>query len=232
MRLAVLADEARAVHAEHDRQRLDRDVVDDVVVGALQERRVDRARPGGRRASPGRRRRSPRVPRRCRRRRSASGCALANAPVPVPLGIAAVIATSVGALGAELGESRAEDRGVGRVAGRRRCAACRWPDRDRAEARATSRACSPAGKPFPFCVMTCTSRGPFMSRTARERVEQRIDVVAVDRAEVAEAELLEQHARREERLDALLPLPHERADARQRPGASSTSSPIAERTRL
>ena len=54
VRLAVLADEARAVHAEDDRQRLDRDVVDDVVVRALEERRVDRDdRPHAARRQPG-----------------------------------------------------------------------------------------------------------------------------------------------------------------------------------
>ena len=36
MRLAILADESRAVHAKRDRQMLDRDIVDDAVVGALQ----------------------------------------------------------------------------------------------------------------------------------------------------------------------------------------------------
>ena len=39
---AVVADEPGAVHAEHDRQALQADVVDDLVVGALQEGRVDR----------------------------------------------------------------------------------------------------------------------------------------------------------------------------------------------
>ena len=52
--LAVLAHESRAVHAEDDRQVLDRDVVDDVVVGALQERGVDGAdRPDALRREPG-----------------------------------------------------------------------------------------------------------------------------------------------------------------------------------
>ena len=43
MRRAVSPTKAGAIHREHDRQVLDRDVVDDLVVGALQERRVDRA---------------------------------------------------------------------------------------------------------------------------------------------------------------------------------------------
>src|SRR5438045_1630513 len=42
VRLAVLADEPSAIEAEHDGKRLDRDVVDDAVVGPLQEGRVDR----------------------------------------------------------------------------------------------------------------------------------------------------------------------------------------------
>ena len=41
VRLAILADHARAVHAENHRQLLDGDVVDDAVVGALQERRIN-----------------------------------------------------------------------------------------------------------------------------------------------------------------------------------------------
>ena len=40
--LAVVADEAGAVDADRDRQLLERDVVDDLVEGALEERRVDR----------------------------------------------------------------------------------------------------------------------------------------------------------------------------------------------
>ena len=42
MRGAVVADQPGAVHREHDVQLLQADVVDDLVVGALQERRVDR----------------------------------------------------------------------------------------------------------------------------------------------------------------------------------------------
>jgi hypothetical protein len=49
-----------------------------------------------------------------------------------------------------------------------------------------------------------------------ERVDERIDVVAVDRTEIPEAELLEEDARGQEVLDALLPLPHERRDPGER----------------
>jgi hypothetical protein len=42
VRRAVVADEAGAVHDERDVELLQADVVDDLVEGALQERRVDR----------------------------------------------------------------------------------------------------------------------------------------------------------------------------------------------
>ena len=43
MRRPVVADEAGPVEREHDRQLLHRDVVHDLIVGALQEGRIDRA---------------------------------------------------------------------------------------------------------------------------------------------------------------------------------------------
>ena len=43
MRGPVVTDQARTVHREHDVQPLQAHVVDDLVVGALQEGRVDRA---------------------------------------------------------------------------------------------------------------------------------------------------------------------------------------------
>lgn len=42
MRRAVAADQPAAVEREHDRQVLDRHIVDQLVVAALQEGRVDR----------------------------------------------------------------------------------------------------------------------------------------------------------------------------------------------
>ena len=56
------------------------------------------------------------------------------------------------------------------------------------------------GTPCPFSVRTCSSIGPFWSLRSRSQLRQRRQVVAVDRAEVAEAQLLEQHAAVEERL--------------------------------
>src|SRR4051794_29485624 len=45
-----------------------------------------------------------------------------------------------------------------------------------------------------------------------ERIDQRIDVVSIDRAEVSEAELFEENAGSEERLDALFPFSDDRRD--------------------
>src|SRR5215208_7474699 len=50
-----------------------------------------------------------------------------------------------------------------------------------------------------------------------EGVHQRVDVVTLDRTEIPEAELLEEHTGGEEILHALLPLPDERRDTGERP---------------
>jgi hypothetical protein len=70
MGLAVFAHQSGAIHREDHRQLLHRDVVDDVVVGALEERRVDRddrAHALGREPPA----KVTACPRRCRCRRSA-----------------------------------------------------------------------------------------------------------------------------------------------------------------
>jgi hypothetical protein len=92
---AVGTDQPGAVDREADGQVLDRDVVDDLVVGALQEGRVDRAERLACPARRGRRRRSPHAARRCRRRRCGRE-RLGEAVDPVPEGMAAVIATIFG----------------------------------------------------------------------------------------------------------------------------------------
>ena len=71
VRRAVGADEAGAVDGEAHRQPLDRDVVHDLIVGALQERRIDRGERLQALGREARRRRSRRAARRCRRRRCA-----------------------------------------------------------------------------------------------------------------------------------------------------------------
>ena len=71
VRRAVVADEAGAVHREHDGQLLQADVVDDLVVRALQERRVDRGHRARALRARGRPRTAAPAARRCRRRSSA-----------------------------------------------------------------------------------------------------------------------------------------------------------------
>ena len=87
---AVVADEARPVEANTTGRFCRRDVHDELVEGALQERRVDGDHgPVRRAASPPRTR--PRAARRCRRRRSARGTASRSGPGRCPDGIAAVM---------------------------------------------------------------------------------------------------------------------------------------------
>ena len=190
-----------------------RAVVDDVVVRALQERRVDRAH------------RTQAARRHARRERdrvslgdadveeALRDAPSANAPVPVPLGIAAVIVTSL-SFSAPSSASPLPNTAVYAGLRRRRlAAACRWPGRGPAAARATSRPVLAGGKSLALLRDDVHEARALELAHRRERVDERVEVVSVDRAEVAEAQLLEQHARREERLHALLPLPHERADA-------------------
>ena len=92
---AVGADQPGAVHREAHRQILDRDVVDDLVVGALQEGRIDRAeRPIALRGEAGgeghRMLLGDADVEACGR-----GMSPANLSRPVPDGIAAVIATTL-----------------------------------------------------------------------------------------------------------------------------------------
>ena len=118
MRRAVGADQAGAVDGEAHRQALDRDVVHDLVVGALQEGRVDR---GERLEAFGREAggEGHRVLlgdadiEAC-----ASGNASANRSSPVPDGIAAVMATILSSFSRLLDQALGEHLGVGRA---------RWP---------------------------------------------------------------------------------------------------------
>jgi hypothetical protein len=52
--------------------------------------------------------------------------------------------------------------------------------------------------------MTCRNCGPLSFAQVLQRRDQRVEVVAVDRADVVEAEFLEQRARRDHALDVLL----------------------------
>ena len=62
------------------------------------------------------------------------------------------------------------------------------------------------GTPCPLSVKTCSSTGPGWSLTVAQPAAQRRQVVAVDRADVAEAQLLEEHAAGEQRLEAVADL--------------------------
>ena len=96
VRRAVGADDARAVDREHHRQVLQRDVVDQLVVGALQERRVDGDDGLHALRTRARRRTSPRAARRCRRRSSAPGYSCEKRTSPEPSRIAGVMPTMRG----------------------------------------------------------------------------------------------------------------------------------------
>ena len=114
VRWAVVAAQAGAIHAERDVQILQRDVVDDHVVGALHEGRVDRQerlQPLGREAA-GEERGvllgDADVEVACR------DVAPGKMPSPVPLGMAPVMATILLLVSANFAERLAEELGVGR----------------------------------------------------------------------------------------------------------------------
>ena len=162
-----------------------------------------------------------------------SGYFFWNMPVPVPVGIAAVIATTSGCSAAS--SVRPSPKTWVQVGGAAGLLARLAGDRIVGRA---GRATSPgwtrrAEKPFPFCVMTWTTRGPV--HAAHDcRCRRASDVVAVDRAEVAEAELLEEHPGGEELLDALLDVPGEvhHALAERLRRAAKVSALMRSRTRL
>ena len=160
VRRAVVADEARAVHREHHRKLLQAQVVDDLVVGALQERRVDRGdgaralqrEAGGEQAAP--------AARRCRRRSSGRASPSAGCSGPCPEFIAAVMPTTrVVALA--LGDERvAEHLRVLRAP-----PACRPAWTARASASRSSWASRRATSPCPRARRPRPARSPCPSRS-------------------------------------------------------------------
>ena len=101
VRRSVGADKAGAVHREAHRQPLDRDVVHHLVVGALQEGRID----GGERLQAFGREPAANVTPCCSAMPTSKvrlGNALPNRSMPVPDGIAAVMATILSSLLASL----------------------------------------------------------------------------------------------------------------------------------
>ena len=211
VRRAVVADQAGAVHREDDVQLLQADVVDDLVEGALQEGRVDRADRLDALEREARRRTAPRAARRCRRRSTARASPSASMFRPVPPVIAAVMPTTR-AVALRLRDHRvAEDlrvlrrrrRGARRASGGRfgRRPAGAVDDRASAWRRATSpcprgRPPRPGAKPLPLTVWMWTTTGRSAVEAPRAaRARRARDVVAVDHAHVGEVELLEEQAR-------------------------------------
>ena len=111
MSWSVGTDEAGAIDRKTDRQALNRDVMHDLIIGALEERRINGgerfvafgSKPGG----------------ECYRMLFGDadvelrlGNSFANRSTPVPDGIAAVIATILSSLRASLIEALAENLGV------------------------------------------------------------------------------------------------------------------------
>ena len=200
----VLAHQARAVDREDHRQVLQADVVDQLVVPPLQEGRVERHHgPHARRRQPG------------------------GEADRVPLGDAHVV-EAVRERRLEQIEPRARRHGGGdahdaRVVGRQagpmpgRTPRCSSPvppvfrvlpvSIEKGEMPWKRSGCSSAGEyPRPLMVRTCRRTGPLMASARRRFSAQRLDIVPVDDPDVGEPQLLEQHARDEGRLDAVLEL--------------------------
>ena len=212
MGLAVLTHQTGAVHREDHGQRLDGAVVDDVVVRALKEGGVD----GAHRTQPA----------RCETGGEGDGVPLRDADIEEPVGMCRGKQTDTGAarhrrgdrddaciLARELRQSLAEGRRI------------RWIRGDGRPGLAGARIVS-RREGMPLLAAGVLASGKSLSLLGddvdearsielahhREGLEQRVDVVAIDRAEVSEAELLEQHTGGEEGFHALLPLPHDRSD--------------------
>ena len=149
VRGAVVAGDAGPV--EHDRHRLavQGDVHEQLVERPVEERRVDRRRPGAGRPWPAPRRRSARAARRCRRRRCARGSARRTAARPVGCSIAAVIATTSGRSAPIRTQLVGEGVGPGQAGLARRWRRCRGRRR-RWRARRRSGRSRPAGSRSPW----------------------------------------------------------------------------------
>ena len=211
MGFAVFAHQTSTVHRKHDRELLQRRIVDNVVVPALQERRVDRhdrahtarRQPGGERHA----------------------VSFGDSDIEEPIGECLCERRGAGTgrhgrrdhrkilpLFSEFGESLAVYGSVRRirrgdrqllaggriVAGRQRMPLLTMIS---------------GGKSLAFLGDHMDQSRRVHRAHRRERLEQGIEIVSVDRAEVAEAKLFEQHARRQQRLHALFPFPHERTHA-------------------
>ena len=200
--LPVLAHQPRAVHAEEHRQLLHRDVVDDVVVGPLQEGAVDGAdRPDALGGEPARERDC--VPLGDAHVEEAAGPLLLEDAGPGARRHRRGDHHEPGDLRGEAGERLAEELGPGRRAAGLlpRLAGLRIIRRE----------------PVPLLLVRLGERealpllgqhvdhpGALEPADEAQRLAELLHVVAVDRAEVPEAELLEEHPGGKEVLGALL----------------------------
>jgi hypothetical protein len=215
---AVVADQAGAVHREDDVQALQADVVDDLVVGALQERRVDR------------RHRLAALEREARGEQDR--LLLGDPDVEVVLGLGDLQQAEAGAgvhrggdpddatVAAHLLDHRLpEDRGVLRDGGAGDLAALldgldhgRHPVGDRAGLggvpllHALQAAVLRGGEPLALHGGDVDDHRALRLERRAQRPAQRVHVVAVDDPRVGPVELLPEQARRPERLERLLEL--------------------------
>ena len=222
MRLTILAHKARTVHGEDHRQVLDRAVMDHVVIRTLQERGVDRDY----RLDAARREASRERDRMPLRNADIEGAHRMRLRDDTDAGAARHCrgdGHDVGLLLHQVGKALAEHCGVAGV-------------RRRSLELLASRGIVTGRQRMPlFRVLAGRESLPLLRDHVYEArrlqvahggqcVHQRIDVVAIDRTEVAEAKFLEQHAGREERLHAFLPLAHQRTD-----GARHAVDQVADR---
>ena len=213
MRLAVFTNESRAIETEDDRQRLNGDVVNDAVVRALEERRIDRDHGTDSTC--------------CQSSRERDRVRFGNADIKKASRIS--LCEQVGAratrhrrgdrddlvvLRPELDESLAKDPLIGRRRRRmtklaRRRVVVRRKRMPFLEALTGRKALS---------LLRAYVHEPGTAQVAHrgEGLDHRVDVVAVDGTEIPKAELLEEHTRRQQCLETLFPAPHPRAESDRR----------------
>ncbi len=202
VRLPILTHHARAVEAEDYGQPLDRDVVDDAVIGALQEGRVDRDHgPDALRGEP--RRKGSRMRFRDADVEESVGPLLLERAGAGPGRHRRGDRHELGVFARELGERFTEHGGPLRRTALDRAQLARHGGVGRARVvllgiRRRQREALPLLRDHVHYAR------PLERLHDLEGLHHLPDVVTIDRPEVAEAELLEQHSRRPEILDALL----------------------------
>ena len=232
MRLAVLTHQPGPVHREHHGQALDRHVVDDVVIAALQEGRVDRHH---------------RTDARGREARG-EGHAMPFGDADVEHARGVRLGDRAGARSArhrcrdgddfgpgvhDFGEPLAEHGRVVGVPARRldllpRCRVVAGREG------VPLLAMLPGGESLALLGDHVHETRTLHLPHVAQRVDQLDRVVAIDRTEVPEAKLFEEHAGGQERLDALLPLPHECTEHRLlvHDAADLRAQPVVDRVAL